>query len=64
MHLSILGILSEQTMLTDISHRAFKPRNLPVNPFLVGGTKLYVAPDAPGRADVSSVTKKPEAEWR
>lgn len=57
------GILSEQSMLTDISRRSFKPSDLPANPYLVGRTKSYAALDAPGRADVSSVTKKPEAEW-
>lgn len=58
------GIVSEQAMLTDIKKRSFYPSDPSVHPFLMGGTKPQVAPDAPGRADESGVIKKPEAEWQ
>lgn len=58
------GILSEQAMLTDIKNRSFHSSDPLVHPFLMGGTKPQVAPNAPGRADESGVIKKPEAEWQ
>lgn len=45
------GILSEQAKLQDIKNRSFHSSDPSVHPFLMGGTKPQIAPDALDRAD-------------